>query len=151
LVFKKYTAVRYFFQLYEVYLAINKKSISMKKVLIICCLFIGLTAAAQVKSTNDPAEKAKGLQKELKLSDGQTDKIAAIYKESAQKFAKLKAKDNGDTNKIATDVAPLREATIKKIKAVLTPKQSVKYDKLVKQSDKAAGSGWSDGWSPTTS
>ncbi|HVW13022.1 MAG TPA: hypothetical protein VHB54_04320 [Mucilaginibacter sp.] len=123
----------------------------MKKLLIICSLLIGITAAAQVKSTTDPAEKAKGLQKQLKLSDAQTTRIAAIYKESSEKFKKIKAADNGNTNKIAVDVAPLRTATIKKIKAVLTPTQAVKYDKLIKQSDTAAGKGWSDGWSPASS
>jgi protein CpxP len=120
----------------------------MKKLLLICCLFAGLAAAAQVKSTTDPLQKAKGLQKELKLSDAQTSKIAAIYKESSDKFQKIKAADNGNTSKITSDIAPLRTATIKKIKLLLTPSQAVKYDKLVKESTTSAGSGWSDGWSP---
>jgi periplasmic protein CpxP/Spy len=123
----------------------------MKRILLICCLFIGFTAAAQVKSTTDPTDKAKGLQKQLKLTDAQTLKVASIYKESSEKFAKIKAADNGNTNKIAVDVAPLRTATIKKIKALLTPKQATKYDKLVKETTTSAGSGWSDGWSPASS
>ena len=123
----------------------------MKKILLICCLFIGFTAAAQVKSTTDPSDKAKGLQKQLKLTNSQTEKVAAIYKESAEKFARIKAADNGNTNKIAVDVAPLRTATIKKIKTLLTPNQAVKYDKLVKETTTSAGSGWSDGWSPSSS
>ena len=45
-------------------------------------------------------------------------------------------------------VRPLREATVKKIKAVLTPAQAVKYDKMVKDT-KGGGNGWSDGWSAT--
>ncbi len=118
----------------------------MKRILLICCLFITYAAVAQVKSTNDPAEKAKGLQKQLKLTDAQATKIATIYKESSQQFDKIKAAEKGNTNKISADLAPLRTATIKKIKALLTPAQAVKYDKLVKQSTTAAGSGWSDGW-----
>ncbi|MBS1532505.1 MAG: hypothetical protein JSU01_19535, partial [Bacteroidetes bacterium] len=119
--------------------------------ILICCLFIGIAATAQVKSTADPEQKAKGLQKQLKLSDAQTVKVAAIYKESVEKFEKIKVADKGNTDKIAKDIAPLRTATIKKIKALLTPAQAVKYDKLVKDSTTAAGSGWSDGWSPSPS
>jgi protein CpxP len=45
------------------------------------------------------------------------------------------------------DVAPLRAATIKKIKGVLTPAQVVKYDKLIKESKNSTlNGGWSDGW-----
>jgi len=118
----------------------------MKKNLLICCLFIGFAAAAQVKSITDPMDKARGLQKQLKLTDVQTSQIAVIYKESSQKFEKIKIADNGNTNKMAVDVSPLRAATIKKIKALLTPHQGIKYDKLVKETTTAAGSGWSDGW-----
>jgi protein CpxP len=126
----------------------------MKKFLLICCLFIGLTTVgrAQNHPTADPVEKAKSLQKELKLSDKQTDKVAAIYQESSQKFAKIKAKEHGDTNKMLVDIGPLRTATIKKIKNVLTPSQAVKYDKLVKETKNSTlNGGWSDGWSSAES
>jgi len=45
--------------------------------------------------------------------------------------------------------APQQEETetIKKIKTVLTPKQAVKYEKMVNDTHKTGGSGWSDGWS----
>ena len=122
----------------------------MKKLLLICCLFIGLTTASRAqapKAATDPVEKAKGLQKQLNLSDKQTEKVSAIYKESVEKFDKIKAKENGNTNKMLADVAPLRVATIKKIKGVLTPAQAVKYDKLVKESKSSSlNGGWSDGW-----
>ena len=121
----------------------------MKKILLICCLFIGLTSAtfAQAHLTGaNPEEKAKGLQKELKLSDAQTAKIAGIYKESAEKFEKIKANEHGNTNKMTEAVRPLRTATVKKIKGVLTPGQAVKYDKLIND-PKSKSSGWSDGWS----
>lgn len=123
----------------------------MKRFFLICGLLAGLTAAAQVKSVSDPTDKAKGLQKQLKLTDAQTTQVAAIYKESAEKFEKIKTADKGNTSKITADVIPLRTATIKKIKRLLTPAQSVKYDKLVKESTTSAGSGWSDGWSPASS
>jgi protein CpxP len=121
----------------------------MKKILLICCLVIGITAArAQGTHPGTPEEKAKGLQKELKLTDKQTEKIQAIYKESSEKFEKIKKEEHGNTDKMVVAVRPLREATVKKIKAVLTPAQAVKYDKMVKDT-KAGGNGWSDGWSAT--
>ncbi|HTE00614.1 MAG TPA: hypothetical protein VK668_15080 [Mucilaginibacter sp.] len=126
----------------------------MKKILLICCLFIGITSASfaqAAKPTTDPVEKAKGLQKQLKLTDDQTTKVAAIYKESSEKFEKIKVKEHGNTNKMVVAIAPLRTATIKKIKTVLNPAQKVKYEKLVKDTKNTGGNGWSDGWSPASS
>jgi protein CpxP len=124
----------------------------MKKLLIVCCLFIGFTTAALAQTAQptayDPAQKAKGLQKELKLSDRQTAKITLIYQESARKFDNIKVKEHGDTNKMLADIAPLRASTIRKIKALLTYHQATKYDELLKVSDsRSINSGWSDGWS----
>jgi len=125
----------------------------MKKILLMCCLFIGITTACFAQTYHpsaEPAEKAKGLQKQLKLSDDQTSKITAIYKESEEKFDKIKIKEHGNTNKMMKDVGPLRAATIKKIKGVLTPDQTVKYDKLLKESkSQGLNGGWSDGWTST--
>jgi hypothetical protein len=132
----------------------NKSLLNMKKILMTCCLLIGLTVAAFAQSrhtTTDPVEKAKGLQKQLKLSDEQTTKVAAIYKESSEQFEKIKKADNGNTDKMMKSIAPLRAATIKKIKGLLTPKQAVKYDALVKDTKASGGNGWSDGWSAASS
>ena len=124
----------------------------MKKLFLICCLFAGLTAAAYAQKTaaTDPVQKAKGLQKQLSLTDDQTTKVAAIYKESAEKFEKIKVADKGNTNKITADVAPLRAETIKKIKTILTPPQATKYDKLIADTKNSGSNGWSDGWSPAS-
>ena len=118
----------------------------MKKLLLVCCLFFGLTTVLFAQPS-DPQKRAKGLQKELKLSDDQTSKIAAIYQDSAQKFDQIKKKDNGDTNKMLVDVAPLRKATIAKIKALLTNSQGEKYNELINE-NKGSGlqGGWSGGW-----
>ncbi|MGZ3872789.1 MAG: hypothetical protein ACXVJD_07715 [Mucilaginibacter sp.] len=125
----------------------------MKKILLICCLFIGITTAVGAQpgktGTADPVEKAKGLQKQLKLTDRQTDKVAVIYKESAEKFEKIKLKEHGNTNKMMVAVGPLRAETIRKIKAVLTHSERVQYDRLIKESkNSGVNGGWSDGWSP---
>lgn len=129
----------------------------MKKILLMCCLFIGITAAGFAQTNHsapsaDPVKKAKGLQKELKLSDDQTSKVAVIYEQSEREFDKIKVKEHGNTNKMLKDVGPLRTATIRKIKNILTPGQAIKYDKLIKQSkDEGLNGGWSDGWSSTAS
>jgi protein CpxP len=124
----------------------------MRKLLLLCCLFIGLAAAsnAQTKPGPKPVEKSKDLQKQLKLNDKQTGEIAAIYQESSDKFDKIKATDKGDNTKMLVDIKPLRAATITKIKAVLTKEQALKYDKLLKGNKAAGGSGWGDGWSATS-
>src|ERR1700744_1993616 len=98
----------------------------MKKLLFVCFLALGVAtlSVAQPAKYSDPDQKAKGLQKQLKLTDPQTSKIAAIYKESASKFEEIKKKDHGDTNKMLTDVGPLRKATVAKIKALLNPHQA---------------------------
>ncbi|HEY9194864.1 MAG TPA: hypothetical protein VIM77_01320 [Mucilaginibacter sp.] len=123
----------------------------MRKLLLLCCMFIGLAAAvnAQTKPGAKPVEKSKELQKALKLTDKQTEKIAAIYQESSDKFEKIKAADKGDNTKMMVDIKPLRATTISKIKAVLTKQQAVKYDKLLKGAKATGGSGWGDGWSAT--
>lgn len=122
----------------------------MRNLLLACCMIIGLTTVSQSQTTplvNSPAEKSKGLQKQLSLTDAQTKKVEAIYQESSQKFEKIKADAHGDNTKMLPAIKPLRTTTISKIKAVLTPQQAVKYDKLVKESKKTGGSGWGDGWS----
>ncbi|OKS88218.1 hypothetical protein [Mucilaginibacter polytrichastri] len=124
----------------------------MRKILLLCCLLVGLSTAgfSQAKNTSDPDVKAKQLQKQLKLNDGQTKKVAAIYEESAKKYAKIKADEHGDTNKMLTAIKPLRTTTITKIKAVLTPKQSAEYNELLKSKKGEDGNGWGDGWSSTS-
>ena len=133
------------------YLNDRKNSKTMKKILLVCTLLLGITIASFAQASHavitDPVEKAKGLQKELKLTDVQTTKIAAVYKESSEKFEKIKAQEKGNTDKMLVAIRPLRTATIKKIKGILTPDQAVKYDRLIKDNKGGGGNGWSDGWS----
>ena len=122
----------------------------MRNFLLACFILVGITTVSHAQNhrgTNSPAEKAKELQKQLKLNNGQTSKIEKIYEGSSQKFEKIKADAHGDNNKMLDAIKPLRTATIAKIKAVLTAKQTVKYDKLLKETKDSGGSGWGDGWS----
>lgn len=115
----------------------------------LCCLIIGFTTAVNAQTAS--SEKAKELQKQLKLTDKQTDKISAIYNESSQKFEKIKKDEKGDNAKMMVAIKPLRIETIKKIKAELTPVQKAKYDKLLTNKVKPGGLAWGEGWSSPAS
>ena len=120
----------------------------MKKMLLMWCLLIGLLPAgyAQTRpSIGAPLEKAKGLQKELKLTDVQTEKIEAIYKESAEKYETIKKTEHGNSARMAKSLQPLRAATAIKIKAVLTTEEAAKFDNLIKH-QKKTGVDWTAGW-----
>lgn len=93
----------------------------------------------------DPEEMAKGLQAQLKLTDKQTLKTAAIYKEAYERCSKIKKDEHGNTDKMVVSIRPLRAATVKKIERVLTPAQTVKFRALLKQTDLHNGIDWSGG------
>jgi hypothetical protein len=117
----------------------------MKQIWLICCLLIGLIAANYGQVTHPSLgapEKAKGLQKELKLTDEQTENIASIYKECAERCEKIKKAEHGNSDNEVKSIRPLRAATIKKIRAVLKPDQAAKYDVLIKQTKKSGGNDW---------
>ncbi|QHS56827.1 hypothetical protein GWR56_15205 [Mucilaginibacter sp. 14171R-50] len=123
----------------------------MKKLMMLCGLLIGLTVAGKAQNaTVKSSDKAKDLQKQLKLTDKQTARISAIYQESSQKFEKIKQNEHGDNAKIMIAIKPLRAETIKKIKAELNPVQKTEYDKLLTNKAKPGGLAWGEGWSSPT-
>jgi periplasmic protein CpxP/Spy len=89
------------------------------------------------------------LQKQLKLTDEQTTKIAVIYKEADERCEKIKEDMQGNHDKMVIPLRPLRAATIKKIEGVLTPAQTVKFQAMLKQTAKDMRSGSKSGidWS----
>lgn len=111
----------------------------MKRFLFLFYIFIGITKVG-LSQTNqltdkDFFEKAKRLQKLLSLTNVQTNKLAAIFKDASQKFERLKINGSGNVNKLTAAIAPLRTQTINKINVVLTPEQEVKFDKLIREID----------------
>lgn len=100
----------------------------MKKIMLICCLMLGITAVsrAQGGQRRSPEERAKALQTQLKLSDDQTAKITALY--TAQ-TAKVDSVRNAGGDRSA--FRPIMEATNEKIKAILTPEQAAAYQKMM--------------------
>ena len=124
----------------------------MKKLMLLCYLLIGSAVASFAQSTvksGAPVEKAKELKTKLDLTDAQTMKISAIYKESAQKFEAIKKKEKGDNVKMTKALKPVKANTINRIKAQLTKTQAGKFDEMLKQ-DAGSNDGWSTGWSASS-
>src|ERR1700712_319810 len=101
----------------------------MKKLLLLCCYLIGITAISRAQggggrmSTED---RVKMLQTSLKLTDDQTAKVTAIYKESAAKRDSVK-NAGGDRQAMR----PIMQAANEKIQAILTDDQKVAYKKMM--------------------
>ncbi|MDN3582595.1 hypothetical protein [Mucilaginibacter flavus] len=106
----------------------------MKKILLMCCFLMGIAAVshAQGGMRKSPEDRAKDLQTQLKLTDDQTAKVTAVYKEQATKMDSVRTAANGDRDAMRSAMMPLRKATTDKIKAILTPDQATAFDKIQK-------------------
>jgi Spy/CpxP family protein refolding chaperone len=108
----------------------------MKKFLLMCCFLIGVTAVCRAQGggmRRSPEEQAKNLQTQLKLTDDQTTKITAIYKDQATKRDSIRTAANGDRDAMRSAMMPLMKSTNDKIKAILTPEQATAYDKMMQE------------------
>ncbi|MDB5154805.1 MAG: hypothetical protein JWR54_3556 [Mucilaginibacter sp.] len=107
----------------------------MKKILLMCCFLIGITAVsrAQGGGRRSPEERAKQLQTQLSLNDDQTTKITAIYKAQSVKMDSVRTVSNGDREAMMKAMMPMMQSTNDKIKAILTADQAAAYDKLMKE------------------
>jgi Spy/CpxP family protein refolding chaperone len=108
----------------------------MKKFLLICCFLVGITAVSRAQGggmRRSPEEQAKNLQTQLKLTDDQTTKVTAIYKDQAVKRDSIRTAANGDRQAMMQAMMPLMKSTGDKIKAILTPEQATAYDKLMQE------------------
>lgn len=106
----------------------------MKKFLLMCCFLVGITAVSRAQGggmRRSPEEQAKNLQTQLKLTDDQTTKITAIYKDQAAKRDSIRTAANGDRDAMMKGMMPLMKSTGDKIKAILTPEQATAYDKMM--------------------
>ncbi|RVU00625.1 hypothetical protein EOD41_11525 [Mucilaginibacter limnophilus] len=109
----------------------------MKKFLLMCCLFLGITAVSYAqgggRNRMSAEDRAKELQGQLKLTDDQTAKITAIYKEQRTKIDSVRNAANGDREAMRGAMMPLMTATNAKVKAVLTPEQVTEFEKIQKE------------------
>ncbi|MFI5138059.1 MAG: hypothetical protein ACHQIM_09540 [Sphingobacteriales bacterium] len=105
----------------------------MRKIMLLCCFLLGITAISRAQGgmmRMSPADRAKQLQTQLKLTDDQTAKITAIYTAQNTKRDSIRTAANGDRDAMMQAMRPLMEATNDKIKAILTPDQAAAYQKI---------------------
>jgi len=120
----------------------------MKKFLLMCCFLIGITAVCRAQGggmRRSPEEQAKNLQTQLKLTDDQTTKITAIYKDQATKRDSIRTAANGDRDAMRSAMMPLIKSTSDKVKAILTPEQATAYDKMMQERMDRMRNGGGDG------
>ena len=77
----------------------------------------------------DPATRALRVQKQLGLTDDVTAQVKAIYSDSGAKMQALR--ESGSASR--EDMMAIRTAETAKVKALLTPDQSTKYDEMLAQ------------------
>lgn len=104
----------------------------MKKLLLMCCFLIGITAVSRAQGgmRMSAEDRAKQLQTQLKLTDDQTAKITSIFKDQRTKMDSIRTAANGDRDAMRKGMMPLMQDTNTKIKAILTPDQVTAYDKI---------------------
>jgi periplasmic protein CpxP/Spy len=108
----------------------------MRKILLVCCFLLGVTAMCRAQGggmRRSPADQAKALQTQLSLNDDQTAKITTILTAQATKRDSIRTASNGDRQAMMQAMTPLMQDSNAKIKAILTPDQATAYDKLMQE------------------
>ena len=104
----------------------------MKKIMLICCFILGIAAVSRAQGGGQrmsPADRAKAMQTQLKLSDDQTAKITAILQTQQTKMDSVRTAANGDRDAMRAGMTPIRTASMNQINNVLTPEQAAAYKK----------------------
>ena len=94
-----------------------------------CCFVIGITAASQAQQgggMKSPADRAKQMQTQLKLTDDQTAQVTAIFTSAAAKRDSV-MKAGGDRSAMR----PIMMDANQKIQAILTPDQQAAYKQMM--------------------
>ncbi len=92
-------------------------------------LFLAAVVLAQPQRMT-PQERTDRLAQQLALSDSQKVKVLALF--TRQDEARKKAFDDakGDREAMRSSMQKMRDETAKEMKAILTPEQYTKYEKL---------------------
>jgi len=102
----------------------------MKKLLLMCCFVIGISAASRAQGGGgmrmSPEDRVAQMKTALKLTDDQSTKILAIMKEGAAKRDSVR-NAGGDRQAMR----PIMMDTNNKIQAVLTDDQKAAWKKMM--------------------
>jgi protein CpxP len=100
----------------------------MKKIMLICCFLVGLTAVSRAQGgmRMSTADRVKQMKESLKLTDDQAAKITVIYDAQTKSVDSLR-NAGGDRSAYR----PLMQATTEKVKAVLTADQAAAWQKAI--------------------
>ncbi len=105
----------------------------MKKVLLVCALALGISAAsfAQGPPRRTPDESVAQLKTQITgITDAQAAKLKLVFEAQGKKRDSIMAKANGDIQSVMPDLQKMRETNPAQIKAILTPEQAAAYDKI---------------------
>ena len=92
-----------------------------------CCFLIGITAVSRAQGMRmSPEDRVAGMKKQLNLTDDQSAKILAIFKDAGAKRDSV-TKAGGDRSAMR----PIMMAANDKVQAVLTDDQKVAYKKMM--------------------
>ncbi|MGI4752010.1 MAG: hypothetical protein ACRYFB_15355 [Janthinobacterium lividum] len=108
----------------------------MKKLILMLCFIAGITSLSKAQGGGgrqrmSPADQAKAMQAQLKLTDDQTSKITSILQTNSTKMDSVRTASNGDRQAMMQGMMPIRQMMNTKVKAILTSDQSVAYDKML--------------------
>ena len=81
-------------------------------------------------------DRMKQIAEELKLTAEQKEKLKPIFKEEAEKLRELRGDDKLTRVEKMAKVKEIREAGFTKIKTVLTPEQTEKFQKIREEARK---------------
>lgn len=99
----------------------------MKKIMLICCMLLGLTAVSRAQGGGmrmSTADRVKAMKESLKLTDDQATKITAIYDAQTKSLDSLR-NAGGDRSAFR----PMMQAAQDKVKAILTAEQQAAWQK----------------------
>ncbi|MBD1391895.1 Spy/CpxP family protein refolding chaperone [Mucilaginibacter glaciei] len=99
----------------------------MKKIMLICMFLVGITAVSRAQGgmRMSTADRVKGMQASLKLTDDQVAKVTAVYDAQTKSMDSLRTAGAG-----REAMAPLRKTTNDKVMAILTDDQKKAYQKM---------------------
>jgi Spy/CpxP family protein refolding chaperone len=104
----------------------------MKKLMLICCLVIGITAVSRAQGGGrmrmSPEDRVAQMKTTLNLTDAQSTQILAIYKTSAAKRDSVR-KAGGDREAMR----PIMMDANTKVQAILTDDQKAAFKKMMEE------------------